>query len=76
MEDVFEAYLFHVPRFAAFRCQRSAAQGGELQLFDNVRLAELLGGLAEKLRRLGVSYQRLMGDKRKTPRPDGSMEIP
>lgn len=58
-----QAYLFSVPRFAAFMCIKAAEKGGELQLFDNVQLGRRLGKLMEKFNRLGITYYRVMGDK-------------
>jgi len=61
-----QAYLFHVPRFAAFMCIKPAEKGGELQLFNNVRLGSRLGPLMEKFGKLGITYYRIMGDKVKS----------
>ena len=58
-----QAYLNQVPRFCAFVCMRPADTGGELQLFDNVKLATELGNLTDKLAKLGLTYFRVMGDQ-------------
>ena len=58
-----QAYLYQVPRFCGFVCMRPADVGGELQLFDNVRLGTELGNLTDKLAKLGLTYFRVMGDQ-------------
>jgi len=62
-----QAYLFHVPRFAAFICLESADKGGELQLFNNVQLGINLGSLMDKFAKLGVTYYRVLGDQVNSP---------